>query len=214
MIKEIVDLNLQNMIYRGCAEQETIQQDVFMQLLKKIDNNSPCMVELGCCDAFYSIVFNKFFNDRNPTNFCVEISEEFLNIGKHNIKNNNCKNTHVLHAGVGKLNETSFHVVCKELNTVDRMSFNDYLLKFNIEHIDLLHMDIQGTEMSILKEMVDNKLNKKIKYAFISTHNADGIFGPSHDACLEILQSVETKTYFENKHEGGVGDGLIVVEFL
>lgn len=212
-MKTLKDLNLQDITFRGCANEELFQQNIFINALNTIDKENPTMIELGACDAYYSLIFNKFFSDKNVKNYCIEISKEFLEIGKRNALNNDCKNIEFINAGIGEINKTSVHVLCDGMDTVDMYTLSDFIKNKNIDFIDVLHMDIQGTEISVLEDITRNDLFKKIRYSFISTHHQDGIFGPSYHACHKILENVSKKIHFTDEHNGGVGDGLIVVEF-
>ena len=212
-MKTLSDLNLQGLTFRGCADEEFLQQELFIQTLNKIDTESPLMIELGSCDAYYSIVFNKFFRNKNVKNYCVEISEEFQEIGKNNALKSDSKNMIFITAGIGDLNELSSHVICDNIDIVEKYTFSDLLNINNIKYVDMLHMDIQGTEVSVLRDIIDNKLFTKIKYAFISTHPSDGKFGPSHNECLNLIKDINTEIYYNDEFNGGVGDGLIVLEF-
>jgi FkbM family methyltransferase len=213
-MKTLDDLNIKDIIFRGCANEEHDQISIFTKILNDIKSNNPLMVELGCCDAYYSIIFNKFFQNKDVSNYCVEISDEFLKLAIKNSEKNSCKNMNFIKAGIGDLNDKSAHVICNGMGDVEKYSFNDFLIKNKIKYIDVLHMDIQGSEVSVLNDIVQNKTYDNIKYMFVSTHHADGKFQETYEKCHDILKNVNKKIYFDNKYQGGVGDGLIVLEFL
>lgn len=213
-MKTLNDIELHDITFRGCADGELLQQKIFIDLLNNVTNDNPTMIELGACDAYYSLLFNKFFIEKNVNNYCIEISKEFLEIGRQNAIKNNAKNMHFINAGVGEINKTSGHVFCEGIDSVDIYTLSHFIEKNNIGFVDMLHMDIQGTEMSVLDDIVKNNLFEKIRYVFISTHSQDGIFGPSYSYCHKVLESIDKKIYFSNEREGGVGDGLIVLEFI
>ena len=82
--------------------------------------------------------------------------------------------------------------------------------KNNLDHVDILHSDIQGYELDMLTDMVyKSKLLKenKIKYLFISTHN-DNL----HYKCINLLKAndyrIIASTDFNT--ETFCYDGLIV----
>lgn len=213
-MKNLSDLNLKNLTFRGCADEEHDQLSVFFKILNEIESENPSMVELGCCDAYYSIIFNKFFDNKNAFNYCIEINDDFLKIGMDNSKKNSCKNMLFFKGGIGDINYSSEHVMCDGIDDVEKYKLSYFLKKNKIDYLDVLHMDIQGTEVSVLEDIVENRLNEKIKYCFISTHHSDGIFGETYEKCHEILNNVNKTIYFDDKYRGGIGDGLIVLKFL
>jgi|688.fasta_scaffold873018_1 FkbM family methyltransferase len=209
----INELKLVNITHRGCAVHEIEQLNLFERLICQIDSQAPTMVELGSCDAYYSIIFNKFFKDRDVTNYCLEINEEFFEIGLQNCNNNNCKNVVSIKAGIGDINESTPHVVYNKAN-VNQITFSQLVNEYQINYIDILHMDIQGTEISVLEDIVNNKLYKNINYMFVSTHHQDNKFPATHHVCKKIIEQCNVEYFYDDEYSGGIGDGLLVFKFL
>lgn len=212
-MKTINELELINIIHRGCAVDEIEQLNLFEDILHQIDSQTPTMIELGSCDAYYSIIFNKFFKDKDVTNYCLEINEEFFEIGLQNCKGNNCKNIIAIKAGIGDINEGTPHVVYNKTN-VKQVTLSQIVKEYQINYIDILHMDIQGTEMSVLEDIMNNKLYNNINYVFISTHGQDNKFPASHSICKKILEQCNVEYFYDDEFNGGAGDGLLVFKFL
>lgn len=216
-------LNIKNITCQGCSIQETLQHNLFVEALSSISSNDPVMIELGANDALYSIIFNKFFNDKNALNICVEACEKYREIGLTNITNTNCQNIHYIDGIVGDMNMDYFNLIERYHPGMQGqlspkiISLAQLIETYKIKTIDILHMDIQGSEVSVLNEILTTKLYDKIKYAFISTHRGEeyGDDQTTHYTCKKIidLMQCEKQYLYDNKDDGGCGDGLIVVKF-
>ena len=196
-----------NIEYQGGANFEAFQTDFFKSTLNTISAINPVMIELGSNDCHYSILFNKFFQNE-CTNICVECSLNLLNLGKENAKNNNC-NLIFEHAYVGELD---FDYINKFPNIFKDISKNQTSIKslkdkYNLSKIDMLHMDIQGSEILFIEELACEDVI--IEYVFVSTHK-ESSFGSTHDFVKNKLTSMDYSLLFDNPTQGGYGDGLIV----
>jgi hypothetical protein len=78
-----------NIEFQGGANynEEKIQIDFFNKAISNIKDSKPSMIEIESNDCFYSILFNKNF-DSNCINICAEVSENLLQLGMKNVKNN------------------------------------------------------------------------------------------------------------------------------
>lgn len=92
------------------------------------------------------------------------------------------------------------------------ISLENLFLKYNIEKLDILHTDIQGSEIFVLDEIVLKKL--PIKWFFINIHDDPGTkdyFGRGiYESCKNALDSIGVTYLFDNRTLGGYGDGLII----
>jgi len=140
------------LINRGVHE--PLEEFVFQELMKKI-NDSPRMIELGAYWGHYSI----WLKITKPSSILdlVEPDINNLNTGKYNFKNNdiNLENVRFINEKVGK---TCFCI-------------DEYMKKDNIQHLDILHSDIQGYELEMILGAVESFKERTIDYVFISTHS-------------------------------------------
>lgn len=175
---------------------EPQEEYAFQEVLKGMVDGAT-MIELGSFWAFYSMWFNS--KVKNARNFMVEPDKFNLGFGKLNFKLNNLQGDFTNAFVSSKSDEnTSPETICIE----------DFVIKNNIEFIDILHSDIQGYELEMLKG-ADKLLNlHKIGYLFISTHSNE-----IHFKCVEMLKN---KNYIIltniNLNETFAIDGLIVAK--
>lgn len=200
--------------FQGGADQasEAIQVETFKKVLKQITSEAPVMIEIGSNDCFYSLTFNETLP--NSTNICVEISKDLMEIGKSNVKLNEAKNFHFIWGGVGKADfaylelEKSAHPHYYTDISQEKFTVKDLYDKFNLTKVDIIHMDICGTEVEVLTEIVESGL--KVDYLFISTHPWVAFNSPTHQTCIDILNRLDVEFLFSDDSKGGCGDGLIV----
>ena len=157
---------------RGVHEPQ--EERVFSEVLKGMPDGAT-MIELGSYWSFYSIWFSKMV--KNAVNYMVE--PDFLNLkyGKINFKANGLKPTSFYQAFVG----ASSSVDAQGQKT---MCIDDFVQEHNIPFIDILHSDIQGFELDMLKGAVKTIEARKIGYMFISTHS-----NPLHYQCIDFLKN-------------------------
>ena len=58
-----------------------------------------------------------------------------------------------------------------EINLVNNLDFNKIYRDNKLDIIDLLHMDIQGSELSLIKDLIEYINNRKILNIVIATHS-------------------------------------------
>lgn len=140
---------------------EPQEERIFQEALKTLDSSRQLtMLELGAYWSFYSMWLLSAFP--NARTFMVEPDRKNLMYGKRNFSTNNMDGTFI-HAGIGskqirQSNNTTVEAICAE---------------HNIDFLDILHSDIQGFEVEMLqgaKKLFDEK---RIGYAFVSTHSND-----------------------------------------
>lgn len=159
---------------------EPLEEYCFQEVLKKINSENPTMIELGAYWAHYSMWFKNKFPDSNT--FLVESDRANLECGQFNFNLN------------GYSGEFINQAVCKNQFEVDKFLFN-----MNIDKLEILHSDIQGHEVEMLKHS-SKSLNKRlINYLFISTHSETihsevSEIIKSHNYCIEISSNFHTHT--------------------
>ena len=148
-------------INNGCHE--PAEERMFQEVLMDIKDNAT-MIELGSYWAFYTIWFN--IKIKNAKNYCIEPNTKNINIGIDNCKLNNVK-ADFTEGFVGE----------------DHIKISEFVVKKNINYIDILHSDIQGYEYELLEDIIPLLNLKKIKYLFISTHSDE-----IHYKCIELIK--------------------------
>jgi hypothetical protein len=174
-------------INRGVHEPQ--EEYIFSLVLDKIKKINPVTLELGSYWAFYSLsILEKIPESRC---FLIEPGEFEISCGIRNFELNKKKGTFV-----------------KNNIGVNGISVDLFLKNNNIEHLDILHSDIQGYEMEMLKGSVEYLSNKKIDYIFISTHS-NGL----HNDCIDFLEKHDYHIICSiNLDETYCCDGIIVAQ--
>lgn len=168
---------------------EPQEEYVFKEVLKYIEPNS-VMLELGSYWAFYSLWFNKEIP--NARNFMVEPILENLECGKTNFKINEAIGTFI------------HNYVSKQHFTIKK-----FMEEYSINHINILHSDIQGEEINLLVESEEIFKNNKISYCFISTHSQH-----IHLKCAETIKRYGYQIIAEADYDNQTfcSDGIIVAK--
>jgi len=166
---------------------EPSEERAFSKVLNVLKEGSN-MIELGSYWSMYSVWFSKTI--KNSKSYCIEIDTNNMNLGIKNFLLNN-------------LTPNFFQ------GNVSTHGFN--LMKFlneqNINHLDVLHSDIQGNEFEMLNDISNFLLETRIKYLFISTHS-----NYIHSQCKNFLNSVGYKILCscDFDHESFQFDGFIL----
>jgi hypothetical protein len=176
---------------------EPQEEKAFYEVLKFIQPNAT-MIELGSYWGYYSLWFATAIS--GAKNYLVEPDPYRMNIGKVNF-NLNEKKGHFIRGYAGlKDNDTADFV------GAERIEIDSLLEREKIDHLQILHSDIQGAEYEMLKTCVKSIQSNKIDYFFISTHT-DFV----HDACLRFFQEYDCLILAEHRvGESCSEDGLIV----
>lgn len=194
--------------------EEQPQVDLFCSLIKTISSPNPSMIELGSAGvggSFYSVLFEKWFNGK-CTIVNVDPRMSVLEEVRTYWKDQHLINAKLCHGYVG----VPKHYQARpdfETDKTPYLKIKDLMEGNDIEKLDILHADIQGSEISVCVEILSENLLKNIRYLFINTH-----FGENTDTyypCMEMLLSnMNCKLHFSDPRRGGWGDGLIVAENL
>ena len=185
---------------------EPQEEKVFYKVLGELPETA-VMIEAGSYWGYYSLWFKK----ERPAGsvFLIEPLEERMEIGKSNFKMNNVKGK-FLRAYVGATSEPA-HDVRMEGTTVqgiERISIDDFMDRYGLARIDLLHADVQGAEFDLLKGAERALSGGKISYIFISTHGTQ-----VHHDCIERLAKHHFRIVASHtRGESFTTDGLIVAK--
>jgi FkbM family methyltransferase len=210
---------------------------VYQKLCDKLKNeNINTIFEVGARDCEDTKIFLEYF--KNAKIFCYECNPEQKNICLSNIEkydlnsnvvfnnyglgNIKCKKNFFpyVNSNVGAssfLKRIDYEITQKEINSVDIETIENEVIKFNIDSIDLLFMDIQGYELNVLKGC--NNFINKIKYIFLEIPNENinrnflkeghskYIDAPSRKDVIDFLfknNFEQITSYYENELEENV----------
>lgn len=163
-------------------EQEKKLLDV---CLNNIDKKNPVMIELGSFWALWSIIFRKKFP--SGTNILIEIFSKNLEIGVKNFLLNEIRERVIpYHGSICRNSSHCFKTKSRDDIGLD-LDLYEILEKEKIESVDLLHCDIQGSELEFLKLYEHLLSNKVIKNIIIGTHTHLSDGKEIHHDVVEIL---------------------------
>jgi hypothetical protein len=130
---------------------EPLEEFVFQTLMRTMPEK-PMMIELGAYWAHYSM----WLKQQRPRARVVMVEPEAVNIeaGKANF---------VRHGYVGEF--------VQAFVGDGQFEVDDYLAKNDVKHLDILHSDIQGFEVQMLKGARNLIATQAVDYIFISTHS-------------------------------------------
>ena len=161
------------LLQRNLGVHEPQEERVFHEVLKHVRANA-VMMELGAYWSFYSMWFCSVVPGAKA--FMVEPSSENLAYGKDNFSLNGLRG-HFTHGWVGASSGVApdgAPVVCVD----------DLVVEHRLEEIAILHSDIQGAELDMLKGSEKILGRQKVSYTFISTHSEE-----LHLACDQFLKA-------------------------
>jgi hypothetical protein len=180
---------------------EPVQFNLFLECLRQIKKENPVMIEVACGKPEYSFLFDSFFKSKCKS-ICTDIRKKTIESAKLFHPNG------IYYCGFS--GERVY--ICEGTSDIEnnppKISLNDIFKENGLTEIDIFHVDAQGSELSILKELQDNDLIRNIKTFFVSIHSES-----LHRECVDLFSKLENgKFIFSSPVDGGYGDGLIVYE--
>lgn len=165
------------------------EYDRFRNVLDRITNDDPVMIELGCYWAVWSILFGKKFP--NATLILNDLDKFKLNVGRANIALNDLKCTGYL----GKADQYG-----NFLGEMFRVS--------KVPRVDLLHMDIQGAELGLSFYLLSKLQEKFIDNIIVATHSTK-----IHNTVVKRFSDIPGYEIISNiEYTGGkTGDGEVIL---
>jgi FkbM family methyltransferase len=183
---------------------EPQEELIFHKILDSIPQGGT-MLELGSFWAYYSMWFNTKIP--NAKNYMVEPMQDVIRHGVENFELNGLKGEFV-QACVGEKSSASvsFKHWDNSIHDIRQISVDDFLVDKGIKFLDILHADIQGAELGMLKGAAKSLSEGKIGYVFISTHSES-----LHFECMDFIKKHNYKIITEHTlSESYACDGLIV----
>jgi len=182
---------------------EPQEERAFAEVLKHIGPGAT-MIEAGCYWGYYSMWFTHQIPDGRA--FLVEPQPNQMKIARQNFEINGLTGDFT-HAYFGSYPDKKKEIQERRLGELPRLTVSDFMEMKGLDHITLLHADIQGHEEEMLDGARDLLGAGKIDWLFISTH------GARHPASLKILRQAGYRIVAE--HDVGQSasvDGLIVAQ--
>jgi len=183
-----------NLIQKAKGVHEPEEEYYFNKMLSSLNVNST-ILELGSYWAYYSAWFLTICE--NGYSVCIDTIQANLEIGKNTYELNNVKERGTFLKGF----------ISKKINLIDNTYTIDYLIStyFN-NKLSVLHSDIQGHELDMLKGSENSLKNNAIDYIFISTHSDE-----LHNKCKVLLQNYDYIINVDiNLENSSSFDGLII----
>ena len=151
---------------------EPQEELIFHKLLERLDQQPASMIELGSFWAYYSLWFLK----QNPAQrkaICLEADPEHLKVGQENARINQLKPLFMN----GFAGETAseqplaFPTERSGVIPLNRYSVDQLIQQHKLERVEILHIDTQGAEFSVLKGAQNAIENQSIRFVVLSTHS-------------------------------------------
>lgn len=161
------------MLTRTKGVHEPQEERVFQEILKFMPDGAT-MVEIGAFWSFYSMWFQ--FKVSGAKNFMVEPDAFNMGQGKRNFKLNGFK---------GDFTQAFIGKTASNEGIVKTISVDSFIAEKNIEHVNILHSDIQGFEFDMLQGAKKSIERGVIDFIFISTHSNE-----LHFKCLDFLKKL------------------------
>ncbi len=129
---------------------EPLEEFTFQEMLAQLPDR-PVMLELGALWAHYSM----WMLQARPKGkaYMVEADPAGLEAGKRNFDHNGYKGTFEL----GYV-------------TAGQITVDDFMVRHGIDRLQVLHADIQGHELAMLEGATAAFRDRRVDYAFVSTH--------------------------------------------
>lgn len=192
---------------------EPQEEFAFWEILKCL-NGAPTMVELGAFWPYYSLWFRTAFPSGH--NFMYEPDAEHLAAGQRNFARSGFSGYFELSAAGLDGSATFMDETLNQTRTVATQSAATICRERQIDCLDLLHMDVQGAELSALMGAAPLIEEGKLRFVFVSTHHHLISGDPlTHQKCLYWLKANGAHILCEHSvNESFSGDGLIVASFM
>jgi hypothetical protein len=186
-----------NMLIENKGVHEPQEERAFADILRYIDPNS-IMLELGAYWGFYSLWFKKMI----PGSRCFLVEPDLGNLksGEANFARN----------GEGAIFENAFvgSIAGVSADGSRMISVDSFCEEKAIQHLSILHADIQGAEMEMLRGASQMLRDGRIDFVFISTHS-----NALHAECMAFLQSYRYEILADaDLNETYSHDGVIVAK--
>lgn len=191
-------------IRRLRGHHEAQEERVFHEVLSHLPA-AATMIEVGCFWAYYSLWFSHGQPERR--NFLVEPVEWKRRLAELNFALNEksiAVDPYYISTPLATLSQTT-GADDTALRGAQPITLDAYLTLKAIEHVDILHADIQGAELALLQGGVRALQAHSIDYLFLSTHHGQ------HAPCIALLEATGYCMISQHTPDESFSvDGLIV----
>lgn len=176
---------------RGQYDEEI---QIFSKILENIKNEKPLMIEVGSHWAFWSLMFRTKFP--NGKNVIIDIGKEQLSIGVRNFELNNYDVTSY-HGAFFREHSETYEKKDTQLKAGvgENLDFFQIYKSLKTPKIDLLHMDIQGSELVFMENILPFLDSKIVQNFVICTH--DHLVQPLHKKIVSLLKNYKYNVHID-----------------
>lgn len=175
------------------------------------------MMELGSNYSYYSMLFKKILEPSETFNLLLEPYPQHMEMGKEHFHVNNLRGVF--------LNEVIYNPNYKWNNLefgCPSTTIDDLMIRYKIDELDVLHCDIDGTEIHALEGSRQSLQNKKIDLLFIMTHTLPHIMDEEynnslkgiptylHSKCKELLLNYGYNLLYDHPQCSLGSDGMLI----
>jgi FkbM family methyltransferase len=214
LFRKFIDKNIFNFMgykikYISRANFEGIFEEIFIKgdYFIKLNNKNPVIIDCGGNIGLSTIFFKKYYPESTITTF--EPSKDVFSVLKENIELNGLKNINLINSAVSDkkckiiLYKNERSPGSSTINDINNFSHNDdkytqeevesvQLSDYINQDIDLLKIDIEGSEGVVLKELDSKNKLEKIKDIVFEFHfNQDNY----HNSLSEIIKILEKNNF-------------------
>jgi len=173
------------------------------------------LLELGGFWSFYSLWFLHGFAERRA--IVVEPDPAKLAVGRRDFALNRREGL-MLQAAIGEESAAAVEHCCESdgvVRNLPRLSVDDLLDRYDVRSLEVLHCDIQGAELGMLRGARGAIVAGRVRFLFLSTHHHAISGDPlTHQRCLHFVRSHGGRVLAEHTvPESYSGDGLIAASF-
>ena len=206
-------------LLRGHHEpQEELAFYEVMKVLREDPSNfqEKTILELGSFWGYYSLWFAKEFPKSQVV--CIEPDPVHMAVGQQNFRRNSVEG-HFVNAQISREDKLRSKFLCVSdgiEREIECLSFSGVMERAGITEVDLVHADIQGSEIDLLLDLPNVLQKTKIRFIFISTHDLVISGSPTtHQDALRILEDNGAFIVCEHSvSESYSGDGFILASFF
>jgi len=193
------------------------QEELLFDAILRLARHGTVIVELGSFWAYYTLWYLKEIPGSRA--ICVEPDDLNRRLGMTNARLNGLDRSIMFHnAWVGEAaqSRTSLAESLNKQVALPSFDMNGIVSLCENSPIELLHMDVQGAELSFIESMGNAVSHGIVRFLVVSTHHSS-ISGSrtTHRDCLESIIAHGGRILAEHDvQESFSGDGLIVATFL
>jgi FkbM family methyltransferase len=185
----------------------------FLEIVKKLPEDAT-MMELGAGQALYSIVLGRRLSKARL--ILVEGNPRNIEITRENMKLNGLiDRSTIIHAavtdedgGTVSFRESGYGSAIhpKGEYQVPTVSVDGLMKRLSLPSVNVVHMDVQRSEVNVINGMSKALTNKAIDYILIGTHGCE-----LHVVCETLLSNFGYKSVLSlDSNKSVSGDGILI----